>query len=188
LIACRLIQTARDRVHEIQQFFSNTASEEERSLFNRIQQEFGGIDACLKDDGKLQRLIQADCVVVNESDGGGQDRDPRRTQRGIDRELKELKEELREDLNYAIAKNERLFLGKFQMMEDRFRETVKAIEGTGDRVIEAFNKGPSNSIHDPVSVSTVIARLFSTNRLLDRLSISCGWLTFVVLRNHMVGI
>ena len=144
--------------------FSRLASEDERKIGNAID-DAGGLAAVRQDDDALKTLITIESSVRvqrrNPTSSSQALADPRR-EKGAGGEkslsLDDLKVELREDVDDALARNLQTFVGKFELQIGMLQAALERyIRAENDRVIDAVTgamaQGPHTKIRDPVGAN-----------------------------------
>ncbi|KAI0951411.1 hypothetical protein AcW1_008459 [Taiwanofungus camphoratus] len=117
---------------------------DQKELRDRIEQK-GGSQVVLQKDDILRELIASDSNRPSSKaskQGIGHSHD--------DSDLKDLKEDLRDDPAAAVAKNLSSFERKLEMQQRQILQEVgRIVTRDGDRVIKAVTSGPHDKLVDP---------------------------------------
>ena len=135
---------------------------DERRIVVEIESK-GGLAKVRQDDEALKSLIALEDTIHPQPLGSGEapPRDLLREKSARNKAslaVDELKVELREDVEDAVAKNFEAFTGKFGLQVEVMQVALEGyIRTENDRVIgavtNAMNQGPRMKIKDPVSTS-----------------------------------
>ena len=154
--------------------FGRLVSAEEQKIAAEIESKGGASKIRPSDDTTLKTLIAFEISVRKGADERGakvateeQEKQPGAVQRGKSGmttkntfSLDELKSELREDVDDALERNFKTFIGKFELQVSMLQVALERyIRSENDRVIgavkDAMTQGPHMKIKDPVRISGV---------------------------------
>ena len=152
------------RLDAVLGLFNKFVTADERRIVVEIEAK-GGIAKVRQDDEALKSLIALEDTIHPQPLGSGEaPRDLLREKSARNKAslaVDELKVELREDVEDAVAKNFEAFAGKFGLQVEVMQIALEGyIRTENDRVIgavtDAMNQGPHMKIKDPVSTSSSV--------------------------------
>ncbi|KAI0737618.1 hypothetical protein C8Q80DRAFT_1212220 [Daedaleopsis nitida] len=137
----RRIQEKMDTMVE---FFKTAATPEQKEIAARVQEK-GGSQAVVENDRSLRELVD----LYRGTDGTA-DISGARVRRDVGFDVDDLRLEIREDVEVAVARNAETFARKFEMQRKIIvDELSRVVHREGDRVIDAITAGPHDRIIDP---------------------------------------
>ncbi|KZV91124.1 hypothetical protein EXIGLDRAFT_676374 [Exidia glandulosa HHB12029] len=116
--------------------FVQLESPEEREMINLINEK-GGPEACLKDEHAFAEL-QAKMKAAKGSRESGD----------VQIVIGEIREDMKEDIDAALAKERRAFDRKFDAIQETLDEMKSVVTRSSDRILSAINSGPHDRILD----------------------------------------
>ena len=127
--------------------FERMRSPEEREVASLVASQPGGVDAALKNDVLLERVLAAqkakDGKGAARRHGAGAEEDKTRT-------IADLRQEVTKDVEQVLADN-KYFEQKFEVVRMQVDEVKVSIRRETDRVIDTLLSGPHERIIDRVS-------------------------------------
>ena len=116
----------------------------EQKEMQAIVDKKGGIEKCQEDDEILKELMKV--KLQSESSPGEAS-----SHKSKPFELKDLKQDLTDNINELLNKNMAIFSRKFEMQKRQITEEMdRIVRREGDRIIGAITAGPHNRIVDRV--------------------------------------
>ena len=138
------------------QMFREFITPQQKQLTAMVQ-EMGGEEAVLENDQAMEQLEGVESSFST--------RPIPKSRRGGDNsfDLASFRQEIEADPNEAIEKNAKSFNQKFDIQTRQIVEGVRrALDRTGDRVIEAVKAGPHDRIVDRVRGEVLNSRVTHT--------------------------
>ena len=154
------------RLDAVLGLFNKFVTADERRIVVEIESK-GGLVKVRQDDEALKSLIALEDTIHPHPLGSGEaPRDLLREKSARNKAslaVDELKVELREDVEDAVAKNFEAFAGKFGLQVEVMQVALEGyIRTENDRVIgavtDAMKQGPHMKIKDPVSTSCSVEK------------------------------
>ena len=130
--------------------FSTLRSPRERELMKFVEGK-GGPEGFLKDDTLLKELI------AMSDEGRESDQGKASSAQAQAKELAEISEQIKKDIEKMLLENNEVFKKKFDAQQIQIVEELKlSIHREGDRIIGVIVAGPHDRIVDPVRVSALV--------------------------------